>query len=134
MGIGCTLSRLPIGKAMSELSADHPIDLTHLAQYTGGERHLNCEIFRLFSDQCMQSLRALEAGLEVADGKDWRDTAHALKGAALGIGAFALAESAGIAEGLDPRNEPAQAARVLAALDCRSKVVLGYIETYLLSE
>ena len=91
-------------------------------------------MFRLFSDQCLQSLRSLQTLLCAADGKGWRDTAHALKGAASGIGAFALADSAGIAEGLDPETDPADAAKVLAALGYRSEVVLAYIETYLASE
>jgi HPt (histidine-containing phosphotransfer) domain-containing protein len=123
-----------MAKRMPNLAVEEPIDLAHLAQYTGGERQLNCEVFRLFSDQCLQSLRSLGVLLDMADGKGWRDTAHALRGAALGIGAFALAENAGIAEGLDPGIDPAQAAKVLVALGCRSQVVLAYIETYLLSD
>jgi Hpt domain len=118
---------------MSELATENPINLTHLARYTGGDRQLNCEVFRLFSDHCAQSLRALQTMLNTADGKGWRDTAHALKGAAMGIGAFALAERAGVAEAMDPGRDPACAANVLAALSGRSKVVLAYIEAYLAS-
>ena len=118
---------------MRELTVEGPIDLVHLARYTGGDRQLNCEVFRLFSDQCVLSVRALNRGLDGADEKGWRDTAHALKGAALGVGAFALAETAGIAEDLDPQREPARAADLLRILRQRSEVVLAYIESYLAS-
>ncbi|HLY04856.1 MAG TPA: Hpt domain-containing protein [Rhizomicrobium sp.] len=118
---------------MSDLATQSPIDLSHLARYTGGERQLNCEVFRLFSDHCARSLQSLAAFLATGDRKGWRDTAHALKGAASGIGAFALAESAGIAEGLDPEHS-VQASKVLATLAHRSEVVLTFIEAYLASE
>lgn len=119
---------------MSDLALDDPVDLAHLARYTGGERGLNCEVLRLFSDQCVESLRSLKASLDRADRKAWADAAHALKGAASGVGAFALAESAGIAEDLDPEKDSARAAIVLAALGYRSEVVLAYIEAYLAAE
>jgi HPt (histidine-containing phosphotransfer) domain-containing protein len=119
---------------MSELAAKEPIDLVHLARYTGGDRELNCEVFRLFSAHCAQSLRSLEALLNTAGDKVWRDTAHALRGAALGIGAFGLAKQAGAAEAMELGTDMARAAVVLAALRARSEVVLAYIEAYLPSE
>ena len=121
-------------KHMSEVADKDPIDLMHLARYTGGDRRLNCEVFQLFAGQCVQSLRSLEALVNTVDGNGWRDTAHALKGAALGIGAFDLAESAGIAEDLTPESDSLHRATVLAALSGRSDVVLAYIEAYLKSE
>ncbi len=33
------------------MSAPQPVDLSHLARYTGGDRTLNAEILRLFDDQ-----------------------------------------------------------------------------------
>jgi HPt (histidine-containing phosphotransfer) domain-containing protein len=116
---------------MSDLAVEEPVDLAHLARYTRGDRALNCEIFRLFSEHCAQSTRSLGAMLEARDGKGWRDAAHALKGAAAGIGAFALADCAGKAESLDPQTNAAEAAKVLAALGSCSGVVLAYIENYL---
>ena len=118
---------------MSEPATEEPIDLVHLARYTGGDRDINCEVFRLFSDHCAQSLRSLRTSLNAADGKGWCDTAHALKGAALGIGAFALAERAEVAEAMNPGTDPAHAANVLATLTGRSEIVLAYIEAYLAS-
>lgn len=119
---------------MSNLATREPVDLAHLAQYTGGDRQLNREVLRLFADHCTQTIRSLTALLNTSDGKTWRDSAHALKGAASGIGAFALAESAGIAEGMDPGADRTETANVLAALSDRSEVVLSYIEAYLASE
>jgi HPt (histidine-containing phosphotransfer) domain-containing protein len=119
---------------MSELAPKDPIDLAHLARYTGGDRQLNSEVFLLFSDHCLQSLRSLQTSLDTSDGKGWRDTAHALKGAALGVGAFGVAEQAGAAEAMDPETDLSHAAIVLAALNARSGVVLAYIEAYLASE
>lgn len=118
---------------MPETITKDPIDLAHLARYTGGDRELNCEVFRLFLDHCTRSLRALEAQLNTTDARGWRDTAHALKGAAMGIGAFALAERAGVAEAMDPGADRANKANVLASLNGRSDVVLAYIEAYLAS-
>jgi len=119
---------------MPELAVKVPVDLAHLARYTGGDRQLNSEVFRLFSDHCVQSLRLLQTSLNIADGKGWRDTAHALRGAALGVGAFRLAEQAGAAEAMDPGTDRTQSAIALATLRARSGVVLVYIEAYLASE
>lgn len=118
---------------MPEPASNEPVDLIHLARYTGGDRGLNCEVLRLFSNHCVQSLCSLRALLSMGDGKGWRDAAHALKGAASGVGAFALAESAGVAEDIDTQADPAHAATVLAVLSRRSQVVLAYIEAYLAS-
>lgn len=118
---------------MPDPASNEPIDLVHLARYTGGDHGLNCEVLRLFANHCAQSLCSLRALLSMGDGKGWRDAAHALKGAASGVGAFAIAESAGVAEDMDPHADPADAASVLAVLSGRSQVVLAYIEAYLAS-
>ena len=70
-----------------------PIDLDHLNQYTGCDRAVNEEILRLFQEQCSTMLARLEelAGGENAGGKTWKESAHTLKGAARGVGAFTLA-------------------------------------------
>ena len=119
---------------MSDPTPAQPIDLGHLARYTGGARELNCEIFRLFSQQCVQALVSLKADLKAGQSKGWRDTAHSLKGAASGIGAFGVAESAGMAESLNPQRDRAGAARVLTALGTRCEVVLAFIQAYLAAE
>jgi HPt (histidine-containing phosphotransfer) domain-containing protein len=117
---------------MSELAGSkEPIDLAHLDQYTGGDARLNAEVFQLFSLHCAETLRVLDKLLQAPGHKAWRDAAHGLKGAAMGIGAFDLAAVAGDVEALDPEAAPVQAAIVLDALRKRAEVVQAFIEAYL---
>src|ERR1700733_9964485 len=86
-GLTRLLGIAPHTGPMAALTASGPVNLVHLARYTGGDREVNCEVFRLFSDHCRRSLGSLQTFLGAADGKGWREAAHALKGAALGLGA-----------------------------------------------
>ena len=75
------------------------VDLAQLDRYTGGDRVINREILLIFDAQCREMLGQLESlASHTADGKAWRDIVHTLKGAARGIGAFSLGESAAEAE------------------------------------
>jgi HPt (histidine-containing phosphotransfer) domain-containing protein len=74
------------GDKATMTTAGRPIDLDHLNRYTGGDAALNEQILRLFEDQCTSTLEKLDA------------LAHTLKGAARGVGAFALADVAAEAE------------------------------------
>lgn len=67
-----------------------PIDLDHLANQTLGQKDLESEVLGLFSRQVRQCMRAFDDASE----KERVDLAHALKGSARGVGAFALAECA----------------------------------------
>ncbi len=71
------------------------VDFQHLETYVAGDRGLVREVLSLFSDHARTVLPTLNP-----DGPDddWRNAAHALKGSALGIGAFALAEVCSQAE------------------------------------
>ena len=94
-------------------SNEQPVDLVHLGRYTGGDRVLNMEILSLFEGQCHEMLARLEAlAAESGDGKNWREIAHSLKGAARGIGAFALADAAAEAEKAMPGDKAALLAAV----------------------
>jgi HPt (histidine-containing phosphotransfer) domain-containing protein len=75
------------------------VDLAQLDLYTGGDRCINREILLIFDAQCRDMLAKLEqlAGQEAGD-KAWHDIVHTLKGAARGIGAFGLGNSAAEAE------------------------------------
>ena len=76
-----------------------PVDIDHLNRYTSGDCALNEEILRLFDVQCRQMIERLEAlATGQSDAKSWRETTHTLKGAARGIGAFALGNAAAEAE------------------------------------
>ena len=112
-------------------ASEKPIDLAHLAQYTGGDARLNTEVLQLFSRHCMETLRIMDGLLQAPRRKAWRDAAHALKGAALGVGAFGVAHAAGDAEALDLETAPARAAIVLRTLSERAAVVQTFIEAYL---
>ncbi len=79
------------------------IDLVHLSKYTLGERSLECELLGLFRCQASVYVDRLEAS---SSSKDWKDAAHSLKGSARGIGAWAVADKAEVAEQLqDPSGE-----------------------------
>ena len=74
------------------------IDFNHLDAYTAGDQDLIREVLRLFKGQIGQLLEVL-AGAE--DPKTWKDTAHGIKGAARGIGAWSAAEAAAEVEKVD---------------------------------
>jgi HPt (histidine-containing phosphotransfer) domain-containing protein len=65
-----------------------PIDLVHLAKQCLGDEHLEYEILRLFDTTLVTYTRRLETGSEVAQ------TLHSIKGAATGVGAWAVADAA----------------------------------------
>lgn len=71
------------------------IDLVHLSRQTCGDRDLEREVLALFRDQCARLLKviAAEGGAERG-----RTAAHTLKGAARGVGAFAVADCAEVVE------------------------------------
>ena len=108
---------------------ERAVDLDHLGRYTGGDRGLNEEILRLFDDQCLEMVDALEAlAAEGADAKRWREITHTLKGAASGIGAFPLADAAAAAEPL--QGDPS-ALEAVQRLKAKSAAVHGFIQEFL---
>jgi len=107
-----------------------PIDLAHLARYTGGEASLDADILQLFATQSAEQLRALHAALDARDAESWRRIAHSLKGAARGIGAFVLADVAADAEAVDALAQT-EAPRILSALEAEANTVQAFIAAYL---
>jgi HPt (histidine-containing phosphotransfer) domain-containing protein len=67
-----------------------PIDLQHFEAATFGDRELQREVLELFEGQAVKLLETIRK----APGKARAEAAHALKGAARGIGAFAVADAA----------------------------------------
>lgn len=106
------------------------IDLDHLARYTGGEKQLNAEVLRLFNGQIAQMVAELNALLASPNSKRWREVTHSIKGAARGVGAFAMGDVAAHAEPVDPANAPAAKA-ALQKLENEASTVRAFIETYL---
>jgi HPt (histidine-containing phosphotransfer) domain-containing protein len=107
------------------------IDLAHLARYTGGEARLDAEVLELFSAQTAAMMERLETALERPDVIAWRDVTHSLKGAANGIGAFALGEAAADAESVDPAIDRRRAVEVFHAVKRSAQVVGSFIDAYL---
>ena len=71
-------------------SRGRPVDLVHLARQTMGDRALEQEVLGLF----VQQVSTVRERLQNADLVERRALAHTLKGAARGVGAFALADCA----------------------------------------
>ncbi|MEQ9520411.1 MAG: Hpt domain-containing protein [Parvibaculum sp.] len=90
------------------------IDLVHLSKYTLGERSLECELLGLFKSQTAVYLDRMR---QADCAKTWKDAAHTLKGSARGVGAWAVADQAEMAEALaDPQGAAREdALRVLEA-------------------
>ncbi|MEL6363606.1 MAG: Hpt domain-containing protein [Pseudomonadota bacterium] len=73
------------------------IDLEHLEKYVAGDRALRDEVLGIFEQQAELWTRMLD--VNAAD-EAWRDAAHALKGAARGVGAWEVGELCEKAEAL----------------------------------
>jgi hypothetical protein len=78
-----------------------PIDLAHLVRQTLGDRTVEEEVLSLF----MQQAGTVCEKICAAEPDERRKLAHGLKGSALGVGAFAVAEAASAVEA-DPASKP----------------------------
>ena len=72
-----------------------PVDYHHLKAQAAGDVDVMREVLNLFVAHTEQIIAELE---RAEDAKTWKQWAHTLKGSARGIGAFAVAEAAGVAE------------------------------------
>src|ERR1700759_1349921 len=118
------------GSHPGRTAVSQPIDLEHLARYTGGERALNAEILRLFDGQVTEMVGQLNTVLTQRDAKRWREIAHTIKGAARGVGAFDMGEAAAAAEPVDPANTK-KAKAAIKTLENEAQNVRGFIQNYL---
>jgi HPt (histidine-containing phosphotransfer) domain-containing protein len=80
---------MPGGETSATVRA-RPVDMVHLARQTMGDRALEQEVLGLFLQQAVQ----VRDHILQAEGADCRRLAHALKGSARSVGAFALADCA----------------------------------------
>jgi HPt (histidine-containing phosphotransfer) domain-containing protein len=69
-------------------SRNRPVDLAHLSQQTLGDRALEQEVLQLFVQQAL----AVRDQIAEAGKRERLQLAHALKGSARGVGAFAIAD------------------------------------------
>jgi HPt (histidine-containing phosphotransfer) domain-containing protein len=103
------------------------IDMEHLARYTGGDAKLDAEILRLFDAQALGLVARLKEILGAGDAKTWKEITHSIKGAARGVGAFALADAAAACEQVGPA-DPTAAAEAVRRLSCEAHAVRAFIE------
>jgi len=108
-----------------------PVDMAHLARYTGGDSALNAEVLSLFDGQINELVARLNSIIEARDQKSWKEITHTLKGAARGIGAFGFADAAAVAEPIDLANDAPGAGRALAILQSNARAVQLFIHAYL---
>jgi len=87
-------------------------DAAHLARYTGGDTALKAELLALM---CEQAERCIGLISVAPDRETWVSALHTLKGAARGVGAFALGEACEAAETAAPADRPAAAEAVALA-------------------
>ncbi len=71
------------------------VNFAHLERYAAGDQALVDEVLEIFRQQAEIWMRLLDPS---APDEAWRDAAHSLKGSALGVGAFALADECEAAE------------------------------------
>ena len=100
-----------------------PIDRGHLARYTLGDRELELEVLALFAGQAGKCLGEMAM---VRTPKDWKETAHGLKGSARAVGAWDVANLAASAEAMDGDN-PIHRSAVLDALGVALSATTRYI-------
>lgn len=87
------------------VTTGRPVDLVHLARQTFGNKDLETEVLLLFLRQSALMMQRFETG---ADARGWRETAHTVRGSALGIGAWKVADAARAVETMPlPPTDPA---------------------------
>lgn len=71
------------------------VDYVHLKAQAADDLDVMREVLELFIVHTEQVLEGLEA---TTDARSWKELTHTLKGSARGVGAFAVADAAAIAE------------------------------------
>lgn len=99
------------GGEFSQPARPRPLDLQHLSRQTMGDRALEEEVLAMFSHH----IGTVRDSVAAADEVERRRLAHTLKGSALGVGAFALADCAARMEA-DP-NDKATLSRLTALIN-----------------
>ena len=93
-------------------SRGRPIDLVHLATQTMGDKALELEVLQIFARQSRQIVKELM----IEDTQVRKAAVHRLRGAALAVGAFTVADVAASAEN-QPNDAETLAALSSAVLD-----------------
>ncbi len=111
-----------------EPNTQRPVDLVHLARFTMGNRTVEREVLELFSCQSEVYLQRLK---DASTEKEWREAAHTIKGAARGIGAWRVAETAETAEKLEGAGWQDKRASAVQDVEERICEANNYIRTLL---
>jgi HPt (histidine-containing phosphotransfer) domain-containing protein len=93
------------------------VDFGYLEDFAAGDEAVVDEVLALFREQALLWARLLDPG-----GADWLDAVHTIKGAARGVGAFALGEACAWAEAKGVAGLPA----VRDALDAALADIAAY--------
>jgi len=96
------------------------IDLAHLERATFGDRGLARDVLRLFERRCETLLRDI---VDAPDAGSRIFAAHTLKGAAKGVGAFAVADAAQAVE--DKASDATEAIGALSARLMEARLALS---------
>ena len=115
-----------MGDTVARRDLTGAVDFAHLERYAGGDEALVDEVLGIFREQAELWVQLLEPE---APAGAWKDAAHSLKGSALGIGAFALAEACEAAE-QGAEAEPARKGRLLDAIRDAMDAALADIAAY----
>ena len=103
------------------------VDFAHLESYAAGDAALIEEVLSMFREQAALWVRLLDP---FGPHEGWRDAAHTLKGASLGVGAFQLAEACDAAEqgaGADGGAKSVQLEHIRDALDAALADIAAYL-------
>jgi HPt (histidine-containing phosphotransfer) domain-containing protein len=107
-----------------EQAPGEPIDYAYLARFTCGNADLEREVLEIFATQTPVYVAQLRTAVTR---KNWRETAHAIKGSALAIGARSLAALAQLAERLDIEADPIARERAVTAVAAAADEVCRHI-------
>lgn len=102
------------------------VDFSYLEGYAAHDQAVVDEVLALFREQAAMWMRLMDPA---SPGDTWRDGAHTMKGAALGVGATALAEACAAAEkasGLESVERTLHLERVRDALDAALADIAAY--------
>jgi HPt (histidine-containing phosphotransfer) domain-containing protein len=102
------------------------VDFGHLESYAAGDTALIEEVLSMFREQAALWVRLLDPS---GPHEAWRDGAHTLKGAALGVGAFDLARACDAAESgsSEPGFKAVQFDHIRDALDAALADIAAYL-------
>ena len=103
-------------------------DIEFLDRVTFSDRGLAREVLQMFDQQADSLLKVIR---DTESTRMRLEIAHRLKGAARGVGAFAVGEAAAAAEPIDPALYKDRAIQVIETLRVEGEAVQAFIEEYL---